>query len=162
MQIGNLISRMSWSLEIANGDLAIGGKGLAQVTGGNKLVQDMRCAILTPMGIDDMHPTYGSIIDGGTTPDGVYQQGIIGQQNDQTSAMFVYSELQRIMTAYQQNQISRNANDIATYGRSTLTADEVLLAIENITFTADQTNLLINCTLQTGYGALPLSVPVTQ
>lgn len=152
---------MSWSLEIDNGDLVFGGNGIATVTGAHKLTQDLRCAILEPMGIDDLHPTYGSVIDGGMLPDGTYQDGIIGGTNDAYAASFVQSELQRIGSNYQQAQTVRNQNDMTVYGRSTLTPDEVLLALENVQVTAIQNQMMVTVDLQTGSGPLSTSVPIS-
>ena len=152
---------MSWSLQIANGDLVIGSGGLNTVTGGAKLVQDLGCALLTPMGTDPMHPTYGSLIDGGVDATGKQVNGVIGSLNDDQNAAFVGAEVQRICRSYQASQIARNNADVATYGKSTLTADEALLGVESINVQQVEDQVLITATIQTGVGGLPVSVPIS-
>lgn len=152
---------MSWSLSVTNGDLSIGSSGLNVVTGGAKLTQDLACDILEPMGNDPLHPTFGSVIDGGTDANGNAIPGVIGDANDPSAATFVGAEIQRICRAYQAQQIARNQADVATYGKSTLTADEALLAIQSIQITQAQDNMMVACNLQTGTGGLALNVPIT-
>lgn len=152
---------MSWSLAITNGDLSIGSNGLNVVTGGAKLTQDLACDILEPMGNDPLHPTFGSVIDGGTDVNGNAIPGVIGAANDPSAATFVGAEIQRICRAYQASQIARNQADVATYGKSTLTADEALLSINSITITQAQVAMMVACNLQTGVGSLPLNVPIS-
>lgn len=148
---------MSWSLQIQNGDLSLGSQGLNTVTGGPKLVQDLSCAILEPMGTDPLHPSYGSLIDGGTDSNGVTQTGVIGQLNDAQNAAFVQSEVTRICRNYQAAQIARNSADVATYGKSTLTASEALLHLLGVTMQQVQDQLLLTATIQTGTGTVPLA-----
>lgn len=150
---------MSWSFKIANGDLQIGGAGLNTVTGQAKLIQDLSCDFLQPMGSDTMHPDYGSTIDGGIDTDGTYVQSVIGQLNDQATASLVGAEVQRVVESYQQSQITRNSADVTTYGKSTLTADEALLALSGVTVQQSQDQALVTATIQTGSGSLPLAVP---
>jgi hypothetical protein len=152
---------MSWSFQINNGDLQIGSGGLNTVSGTAKLVQDLTCDLLEPEGTDPLHPGYGSVIDGGTDSNGNYVQGIIGDPNDSTAATFVGQEVQRIMTSYQQSQITRNQSDIAVYGASTLTADEALLAVISVNVSQVQDQALVTANIQTGTGSLPLTVPFT-
>lgn len=153
---------MSYSLQVSNGDLVFNGTSLATVSGAAKLVQDMTCGILEPMGTDDLHPTYGSVIDGGTLPDGSYQTGIIGETNNQYAASFVSSEIQRIASNLQQAQVLRNHNDLATYGRSTLSPDETLVSLGDIAIDAVQNQMLVSVDLETGSGPVSLAVPTTQ
>lgn len=151
---------MSWSLQITNGDLGFSSGQMSTVIGGAKLVQDLACDVLEPMGSDPMHPSFGSTIDGGTEPDGTVAEGMIGDPNDNLAASFIYAEIQRICLDYQQRQTARNAADIATYGKSTLTAEEALLSVRNVTINQIADHLLVSCTLQTGSGGLPLSIPL--
>lgn len=152
---------MSYSLQVSNGDLVFNGTSLATVQGTQKLVQDMTCGILEPMGTDDMHPTYGSVIDGGTLPDGTYQNGIIGELNNQYAANFVSSEINRVASNYQQAQAARNQDDLATYGKSTLTPDETLLSLGAVDITEVQNQMLVAVDLETGTGPVTVAVPAT-
>lgn len=151
---------MSWSLRLHNGDLALSGSSLATVTNEEKLVQDLRCALLEKMGTDSLHPTYGSTIDGGTLPDGNEAPGVIGL-SPQAAAMTVQSEIQRVVQTYQAQQLARAKNDRLTYNRVSLTPNEVLLSVPSITIEQKQNALNITVTLQTASGqnvAVALSV----
>lgn len=152
---------MSWSLQIANGDLAFNGNDLSTVTGSDKLVQDLACCILEPMGTDDMHPSFGSLIDGGIDSSGNFNPGVIGAPNNAATAGLVDSEITRICNQYQASQQARYQSDLAAYGTSTLTASEVLLSIGGISNTVNQDQLEVTAVLQTGTGSQPfvLNVP---
>lgn len=150
---------MSWSLQVAHGDLQIGSGGLNTVTGASKLTQDLRCALLEAMGTDPLHPSYGSVIDGGVDANGNLHTSIVGQPNDAHAAAFIQSEVQRVCQVYQSYQIARNQADVATYGKSTLTANEALLSIGAINVQQIMDQALVTANLTTGSGGLPLSVP---
>jgi hypothetical protein len=150
---------MSWSLQIANGDLVLNGTSLATVTDGAKLVQDLTCDLLEPMGTDDAHPTFGSLIDGGIQ-NGVYQPGVIGEQNNDQAATFVQSEVSRVCSDYQKSQIARNNSDASTYGKPTITPGETLIQVENISIQESQDQMLVGVTLRTGAGTIATAVTV--
>ena len=152
---------MTWSLLIANGDLSFNGASMNTVQGGDKLVQDLACCILEPMGTDDMHPTFGSTIGGGINPDGSYNPGAIGAPNDARTDAFVQGEITRIISQYQTQQQQRFQADVAVYGKATITANEALLSVGGITTSANQNVLQVNATLETGTGTQPISLPVT-
>lgn len=151
---------MSWSLLIANGDIAFNGRDMTQVEGAQKVVQDLACCILEPMGTDDMHPYFGSLIDGGTAPDGTFNSGVIGEPNNNFTATYVGVEIERICHQYQAQQKDRYTADVAVYGRSTITASEALLNVQTVVATSAQDHLLIHATLDTGSGEVPLILPV--
>jgi hypothetical protein len=150
---------MSWSLQLQNGDLALSGGQFATVTDSAKLVQDLTCDILEPMGTDDAHPTYGSLIDGGIQ-NGTYQEGVIGQPNTSIAATFVSSEISRICSDYQKSQIARNAADATTYGKPTLTPGETLISVSDITLQQSQESILVGVTLKTGTGTISNNITV--
>lgn len=143
---------MSWSLQIRHGDLVIGGTRLAQVAGTNKLVQDLRCVILEKMGTDDLHPSYGSIIDGGRRTDGTVLTSIIGQQNTEHVAIAVRAEIERLGREHQEKQLQRAQDDRFVYGKTTLTAEEVLEAIAGVDITLVQDQMLVRVVLRTARG----------
>lgn len=123
---------MTWSLQITHGDFAVESAHLSTVTGQQKLVQDFRCAILEQMGIDNLHPDYGSLIDGGTTPEGVTSTGVIGTIDTQAAKLTIESEINRIARYLQRAQLERAKSDKMTYGRATLVPQEVLLSLNGI------------------------------
>lgn len=141
---------MSWSLQLTNGDLVVGQASLAAVNGPSKLQQDLRCFILEQMGTDDMHPGFGSLIDGGTTLNGVYNPGVIGVVNDDTAATFVRSEMVRICNEYQAGQLDRARNDQAIYGKATLDRNEVLLRLDSVEIQQTVDSMTVRLTITTG------------
>lgn len=151
---------MSFSLQIENGDLALNGTSLGTVEGARKLTQDLSCGIMTPMGTDEAHPAFGSLLEGGFTPEGRYVEGIIGENDWNRVGLVVQAEIQRICNEYQLQQISRNKNDAAVYGKTTLTPPEILVGVEGIQMQQAEDNLLVTLALNTGNGPVQVNVPV--
>lgn len=151
---------MSWSLQLRNSDLALGGTQLAQVTDFQKLVQDLRCALLEHRGSDDMHPTYGSIIDGGFDQNGIEVISLIGTNDFQYAIHLIESEIKRVAAYHQASQVQRSKNDRLTYGESTLTPSELLVSIKNINFAQAQDKLVVNVVLQTAAGTTNVQIPI--
>jgi hypothetical protein len=152
---------MSYSLMIANGDLSFNGASLDTVDGSDKLVQDLTCCILEPMGTDQMYPSFGSLIDGGIDTNGDVISGVIGTPNDSVAAALVNGEVQRICDAYQSQQQARYSADVQTYGKPTITASEALLSVDGVVATQTTDVMSINATLSTGVGNLSVTLPVS-
>lgn len=125
---------MTWSLQISNGDFTVDAAHLGTVTAQNKLLQDFRCAILEQMGTDNLHPEYGSLIDGGINAEGKVVEGVIGRTDPHEVAMLIESEVSRIARYMQRTQLARAKSDKMTYGRATLVPQEVLLSLNGIDF----------------------------
>lgn len=142
---------MSWSLKLRHGDLTLSGASLAMVTNEEKLAQDLRCWILEKMGTDSLHPSFGSLIDGGVRLDGRVELGVIGTEPDTALAM-IESELHRIVSEYQAQQLARAKGDRFSYNKSTLSLREALLALTNIEATMVGDNLNIVMSIQTANG----------
>jgi hypothetical protein len=152
---------MSWSLELRNGDLNLSGTHLGQATGAQKLVQDLRCAILEQRGTDDMHPSFGSMIDGGVDDFGNEVTSVIGLSDWDYVSLQVTNEIRRIAGEQQQRQLVRAKNDRHTYGESTLTNAELLLSLSGVKLLQVQDTLVVEVTLTTGSGReIPITVPV--
>jgi hypothetical protein len=152
---------MSWSLQIRNGDLALNGASFAQVSGGQKLVQDLRCEILERRGNDDLHPSFGSLIDGGIDESGREATSLIASNNADYVAMRVTAEIRRIASSLQARQLERAQNDRYVYGKSTLDNGELLINISGIRFTQIQDSLYAQVDLQVGSGqAVTLAIPL--
>lgn len=138
----------------------IGGASLGIVTQQQKLVQDLRCAVLERMGTDQDHPWFGSLIDGGRL-NGVDQESLIGTDNWDTAVLEVESEIRRIVDQYQKQQILRSEQDRTTYGKPTLTPGEILMGLGDIQFFQAQDNLLCRVTLVTGADSdIQINVPL--
>lgn len=140
---------MSWSLRIRNGDLAIDGDRLEIITAEQKLIQDLKCHILEQMGNDDTHPSFGSLIDGGRKPDGRLVEGVIGRVDWDFVRLEVEQDLQRIFSEHQAKQLSRAKADSQVFGRTTLTAGEVLISVKDLKMVLRATTMIILVTLQT-------------
>lgn len=152
---------MTWSLKIRNGDLALDGTNLAQTTGPYKLVQDLRCAILEKMGTDDLHPDFGSLLDGGRMPDGTEAQSVIGSTSWEEVALIVESEIMRITNQLQRRQVARGEADRHVYGRSMQTPNELLQQVSSIDMLQQQDHLVVRVALETGSGQTQvLDLPV--
>lgn len=153
---------MSWSLALRNGDLALGGTQLAVVRGTAKLIQDLRCAILEPMGTDDLHPGFGSLIDGGRRPDGTTVASPLGGSNWSAIAMQIEGELRRILDEHRARQLVRARADQFTYGKPTLDPGELLLSVRDVTMFSVQDTLVCQVALEVGDGSTrALNIPLT-
>ncbi len=148
---------MSWSLAIINGDISYGSQGLNTVTGSNKLVQDLSCCILEPLGTDYNDPDFGSIIEGGVDSEGNVYPGLIGGPNNSASASQITTEISRICQNYQAEQVARNQNDLNTYGTSTLSAGEALLGVSNIQVQQAGAYAYVTAVLATGSGSTQIA-----
>jgi hypothetical protein len=102
------------------------------------------------MGSDPLHPNYGSLIDGGMLSDGTVVDSPIGQTDWNMIALKLESEIRRIAAAYQNSQLQRAKNDRIYYGRSTLTANEILAAVSAIHFTQNADALIVEIVIETG------------
>jgi hypothetical protein len=117
---------MTYSLLLKNGDLVKGhGNSLATIEGPGKVVQDLRLWLLEPLGTNPMSPSYGSLING--TEDTFHK---VGQEAVFISAdplEKVLSEINRIIEAYLQQQLSRIEAEVVFYnGRHTFSAGEII------------------------------------
>jgi hypothetical protein len=140
---------MTWSLALKNGDLSLSSSnGLDVVSNEEKLVQDLRCNLLEKMGNDDMHPDFGSLLNGGTMPNGTQHNGYIGERDDDTTILSIQSEVTRVVNNYQERTLSRAKTDKLSYGKATLTHGEVLYDLNDVTVqkSLDKVNVMINFT----------------
>ncbi len=153
---------MSWSLQLRHGDLALNGTSLATARGGDKLIQDLRCALLERMGTDPMHEDYGSLIDGGRRSDGTEVQSLIGGNHWDMIVLTVESEILRIATQQQHSQLARAQADQMKYGKTTLSGDEILASVQSVQVQQVQDKLVATVAIVTGFAepqvlTIPLS-----
>lgn len=152
---------MSWSLSLRNGDFVVDGTRLGTVTGSKKLVQDLRCAILEHMGTDNLHPGYGSLIDGGRTPEGRMVEGVIGETDLDLVALQIESELGRLARQHQGVQLARARQDKLVYGKATLSPGEVLYELVEVAFSPHQDSLRVKARIRTADNrAFDFDVPI--
>lgn len=134
---------MSYSLKVEDGELSLGGTSIATVTGNNKLLQDLKCAILERVGTDISHPEFGSYIDGGIKPNGVEVPSSIGRIDTELASLEIESDLRRIMGDLQTRQLNRAKNDAAVYGKATLSAGEVLVSVVSMDIVQRYDSLIV-------------------
>lgn len=149
---------MSFSLELKNGDLGLSGTSLGTVVDAAKLQQDLVCAILTPLGFEELYPEFGSILEEDLINP---ETTIIGTRDFNHAAAVVRSELLRICQNYQAQQIARNENDAIKFGKPTLTPAETLLRVISVNFAAAEDHLLCQLALEIGNDTLEINIPVS-
>lgn len=149
---------MSWSLRLQNGDLVVDEGKLSQVTGIDKLVQDLRAHFLERMGTDPLHPRFGSVLDGGTRPDGTEIPSVIGDSNASLTKSFVSNEIDRIIQDHQEKQFSRSQDDRIRYNKTTFTEGEFLDSADVQILQVDDT-LMVRITLRAGDSTRSFQVP---
>lgn len=149
---------MSFSLQLTNGDLALSGTSLGTVIDAAKLQQDLTCALLTPLGFEELYPEFGSILEENLINPEVT---ILGSTDFNHAAALVRSELIRICQNYQAQQIARNEDDAIKFGKPTLTPGETLLKILGINFVQAEDHLLCALQLEVGNESLEINVPIT-
>lgn len=152
---------MSWSFHLLNGDLNPAGPGgLAQVTGSQKLIQDLRCALLEPIGTDLMNPSFGSSLDGGVDPStGASLPGFIGQQGTDFALLEIESEIRRVLAVYQSSQIDRMYADQQQTGQNSLSPGEVLQSVDSVVLQQADDRLVVSVMITAGDGT---SIPIVQ
>lgn len=145
---------MSWSFNITGGDLILGGPGgFSTLSGTDKLLQDLRCRLLEPLGTDPMHPDFGSSLDGGIDTSGAQIVSHIGSTLTPEVALEVEAEVIRCLQSHQQTQIARLREEQQTYGGKTyLTNEELLYQIISVDSVQIQDTLVVRVVLQTGSG----------
>lgn len=133
------------------------------MTGTQKLVQDLRNWILEPRGTDPEHPEYGSVLDGGTLPDGTVMDSPVGSILDTTVLMNMESEIRRILTAYQQQQLDRLQRESALYnGKNTFAPGEILYSVDKVDVQQYIDVAIATVTITTSSGqTVPFNVPIT-
>ena len=144
---------MSYSLQLRGGDLAPSGSQMALVEGPNKMVQDLRCALLEPRATDPLHPDFGSTLNGGVDELGNPNPGVIGALNNDVQAVSVESEIRRVITAYMVAQLAKLTEENNTYGgQNTFAAGEIITDIADVQISRLQDVMVVVVTLVTDTG----------
>lgn len=154
---------MSRSLALVNGDLAIGpGRKFEQVSGKDKLLQDLRLWVLEKIGIDPATPGYGSRLDGGTE-NGVDVPSFIGQFVEEQTIMEIRAEIIDLISRYQTMQYNSIRDETIRYGGpNTYTPDQVVAGIESVDVQAVGTLILAQVIINTLTGdTVTITMPVT-
>lgn len=110
-----------------------------------------------------MHPSFGSLIDGGIDEAGREVASIIGTDRWEFAALQIQSEIRRIAALHQARQTERAKADRLAYGESTLENAELLYQVSNIDMVQAQDRLLVTVTLQNGRGEqFSFDVPIDE
>jgi hypothetical protein len=148
-------------LQIQNGDFSLGGARLGTVSAQQKLVQDLSHWFLEKMGTDSLHPGYGSLLDGGTKPNGQVVDSPIGDDSIDFVASAVEDEIRRIVAEYQQRQLQRAKDDRLRYNKTTLTPGEIIASLDDVGMELIQDKLRVTLFVTTAEGRnVTLDVPL--
>lgn len=107
-----------FTLNLDDGDLVIGPRGFDLVAGAQRITQDLRGAILEPLGNDRFHPGYGSRLD-----------NYVGRINDPALAFAVRQEVTRIVSNYVSIQRDKVERDAVSAGRARYTTSDVIASV---------------------------------
>jgi len=127
------------TLQVTNGDLVLDNGGRLQFAQGNsKLLQDLALWLKEPYGTGFTTPSFGSFLT-----------SLVGGANTPVTLAKVQSEVQRVLTLYQSNQILRlqqaqSANELANWNKS-----EIISSINSIQVTPYQTAVNVYVSLTT-------------
>lgn len=130
------------TLRIEDGDLVLSGRDYVTVTGTAKVAQDLRGALLEPLGNDRFHPGWGSTV-----------ADYVAQIADEETRMEVETEVNRVVSNYAAIQRDKISADINADTASRFTTDEVLSRIRSINVTLDSVESVgVQIALQTASG----------
>jgi phage baseplate assembly protein W len=129
------------TLALEDGDLVVSKRDYAPVSGIGKIRQDLRGALLEPMGNDRFHTGWGSLLE-----------QAIAAVVDENLRLDIESEVNRVVTNYAAVQNDQIDTDVTSQTDSRFTTDEILSRIESIKVTTSLDSVLIAITLQTASG----------
>ena len=136
------------TLQLKDGDLAIGSNGYAMVIGASMVAQDLRVALGEPVGNDRFHPGYGSALD-----------SFVGMMLDEGARFTVEQEVNRVVGNYTAIQRDRIQRDALRATRSRFSTDDVIADVSDVTVTAnrDSVRVSIGIVTMSGQTALVMS-----
>jgi phage baseplate assembly protein W len=143
---------MTWSLKLtADGDLALGSHGFAEVANEEKLIQDLRCELLEPKGLNPLNPQYGSNLEGELSSDFM--------TTDNELMTRIEADIMEVIKSYQDRQLARAKYDKMVRGSATLTPKEVVVAAQISNFVPNQTSVNVTVDITTASSS-PTQYPV--
>lgn len=126
---------------IKDGDFVPGQGGFVQITGIEKLRQDLAIALQEPLGSDQYHPKWGSLLS-----------SLVGQTTDASTAT-IQSEVNRILSNYINIQQALLGQDKASGNKPRFSAGEVIREILSVDVTPSYDSVIVKITLQTFDGS---------
>lgn len=126
------------ALQIQNGDLVLGTNGYAEVTGIDKISQDLKIAVLTPFGSDRFHPNWGCTLE-----------SKIGTPQSALTSQVIASEITRVvgvLMSQQQSQLQTAQNNgyVSPYGNA-----DLISAISSLSVVPSYDTVTVNCSIST-------------
>jgi phage baseplate assembly protein W len=128
---------------LTDGDLVPVRRDLAMVTGTAKVQQDLRGALLEPLGNDRFHPGWGSSLD-----------DFIAQIASESTRMEVESEVNRVISNYAAIQRDRIEADITSGGDTRFSTNEILARVRGVDVKIMDETVRVNISLQTVAGEI--------
>lgn len=128
-------------LQLVNGDIALGPRGYAEVTGVAKIQQDLTLAVLTPYGSDRFHPTWGSTLE-----------SQIGSAQGPLTQSTISSEITRVVQNYmlvQNNTLTMAQTNGYT---SPYSNDDLVSGIASLAVSSNYDVVSVACTVATASG----------
>lgn len=127
------------TLRLYDGDLAIGPSADYQmVTGKHKVSQDVRAALMEPLGNDRFHPGWGSSL-----------HDLVGDVLSEDVRSDALVEVNRVVGNYAAIQRDRVEADINSGGSSRFTTDEIVSAVTGVRADAFLDSLKVQITIGT-------------
>lgn len=130
------------TLTLRNGDLALGPGGHQVATGVTKLRQDLGVLVREELGVDRFHPSWGTILP-----------RYVGGTADPELAMYVRSEVNRLLQNYIAAQTLQMEADATAGRRPRYTSDEILAVVDGVQVQTIGTRLNVKVTVRTAAGS---------
>lgn len=132
------------TMMLRDGDLVVSRRDYVMTTGAGKVAQDIRGALLEPLGNDRFHTGWGSTLD-----------QFVGTVLNEFSEMDIEAEVNRVINNYAAIQRDRIDTDIISEAATPrFTTDEVLSRIDSIALTSDADTVNIVIRLRTVSGEI--------
>ena len=129
------------TLMLRDGDLVPGHRDYVLVEGTGKVAQDLRGALLEPLGTDRFHPGWGSSL-------GDHIATIASEQSE----MEVLAEVNRVISNYAAVQRDKIEADMTGDAPTRFTTDEVLARIRGVNSKTTDETVQVDIQLQTVSG----------
>ena len=126
------------ALQIQNGDLALGTGGYAEVTGRDKIVQDLTVAIMTPFGSDRFHPNWGCTLE-----------SKIGGPQTSLTTQLISSEITRVVNILMSQQQAQLKTAQSNGYSSPYRNADLISGIATLTVTPSYDAAVVNCVVNT-------------
>lgn len=131
------------TLLLRDGDLVPMHRDLAQIAGSGKVAQDLRGALLEPLGNDRFHPGWGSTID-----------DFIASIADETTRLDIEAEINRVISNYAAVQRDKIEADMSGDSETRFTTAEVLQRIQSVSVDMEADTVKVHIRLQTVAGEI--------